>query len=304
MGQAVRRGGDEGLEGELRIELDGGALATVPTVPRLLAPSRRLTVGRGGVRRVSSDGRGGDAARRHDPQLAGTSGPDPHPVPAVDGRVPGAVVGRDRSRRRLEAGFRRMTQDLVEQGVRLDRRAGLTHLETAADGSTHLIGQGVLDHGQVARLDPFPDEPVGDRQDEDPVVERDRCDPGQPQLPRALRDLVPQRIRALRPEISSLRHRLVRSPLLPLDQIPLGVEPRNTERSSVRVIHGTYTVGRRPTRGDPRIAANIGRLGAAGRDRSLLSAGILAGRLRHEPRDRRLLSPLGHRNGTGKAGST
>ena len=252
VGQAVRRGGHEGLEGELRIELDGGALAAVPGLVR---PSRRLTVGRRRVRRVT-DGRGGDAARRPDrtacpgPQPGRSPHPRPHPhpgpVPVGDGRMPDPAMGRGRSRPRSGLRLGWMAQDLVEHRVGPDRRAGLSHLEPAADGSTHLVGQGVLDHRQVARLDPFPDQPVGDRQDEYAVVERDRLDPGQPQLPCALRDLVPQRIRALRPELSSLRHRPVRSPILPLDHIPVGVGPRNTERSSVWVIHRTYTAGPTP----------------------------------------------------------
>ena len=192
-----------------------------------------------------------------------------------------------------------VSQDLVERRIG-PGWTGVEDLEAATDRLTHLVGQGVLDHGQVAGLHPLPDQAVGHREDEDALVEGDRHDPGQPQLPRALRDLVPEGIRALRPKISSLRHRPVRPSLLPIDLSPFGLEPRIhsshefTGRSSVRVIGRRYTAGRRPTRGDRRIAANIGRLGAAGLD-PRPEAWIRAGRLRHEPCDRRLSLPLGHR---------
>ena len=168
VGQAVRGGGDEGLEGELRIELD----------------RRRLTA---------------------------RPGPGRSARPAAGARRAGRTPRRCRSRR-------------VGGGRFLD-------LEAAADRRTHLVGQGVLDHGEVPGLHPLPDQPVGDGQDEDPVGERDGLNPRQPQLPRALRHLVAQRSGAPCPEISSLIHRVAERPFS-----PLGVQPPCSERSSVRVI--------------------------------------------------------------------
>ena len=150
--QAVRRCGDEGLEGEFRVELD----------------RRRF--------------------------------------PACPGRPePGCGWGSGRQ-----------AEDLL--GGRLDGercRLVLLHLEAAPDGCTDLVGQGVLNHGQVARLHPLPDEPVGDRQDELTVGEGHGLYSREPQLPGALGHLVAQGPGAPCPKISCLGHCEFRTPLLP-----------------------------------------------------------------------------------------
>ena len=92
---------------------------------------------------------------------------------------------------------------------------GLLHLETAAHRPSHLVGQGVLNHGQVAGLHPLADEPVGDRQDELAVRKGHRLYPREPQLPRRLGYLVAQGPGAPCPKISGLGHCEFRTPLLP-----------------------------------------------------------------------------------------
>ena len=135
----------------------------------------------------------------------------------------------------------------------------LLDLEAAPDGASHLVGQGVLNHGQVARFDPLPDQPVGDRQGEHAVGEGHRLDPRQPELPRALRDLVTQGFGASRPEICRLRHGFAARPFS-----PLGIQPL------LGTILGTgnWTNVHRPadaTRAGLQIAPNMGGLAAAGR---------------------------------------
>ncbi len=200
MGQTVRGGRHEGLEGEFRIQLD----------------------------------------RR---------------------RLPAHAGDLDRLRASRGFGFGGQDRDLL--GCGFGRHgAALLDLEASPDRGPHLVGQGVLDHGEVARLHPFADEPVGHRQDEHAVGVAHGLDAREPELPRALRDLVAQRPGAPCPKISSLRHWYGRTPLLP---------PRRpascSERSSVRVIRRTYTVTDGATRADPQIAPNMGGLAAAGRAR-------------------------------------
>ncbi len=146
VGQPVRGGGHEGLEGELGVELDGGRL---PARPGRLPGLRR---------------HGGLAARAARPE------------------------------------------DLARDVGSVAAGLGLLDLEAAPDRRTHLVGQGVLDHGEVAGLHPLADEAVGDGQDEHAVGVRHGLDARQPELPRALRHLVAQGPGALCPEISCLGH--------------------------------------------------------------------------------------------------
>ena len=97
----------------------------------------------------------------------------------------------------------------------------MVDLEPPPDRGTHLVGQGVFDHGQVAGLDPFPDEAVGDGEDEDTVGEFDRLEPGQPELPGALGHLVAQGPGAPGPKICCLSHRVTALAERPFS--PLGV---------------------------------------------------------------------------------
>ena len=167
MSQPVRGCGDEGLEGEFRVQLD----------------SRRL--------------------------------------PADPGRLDGLSSS---------LGFGGQDQEFFGGALRC-RGAALLDLEAPPDRHPHLVGQGVLDHREVARLHPLADESVRHGQDEHAVGVAHGLDARQPELPRALRHLVAQRPGAPCPKISSLRHWYSRTPLLP---------PRRpatcSERSSVRVI--------------------------------------------------------------------
>jgi hypothetical protein len=70
------------------------------------------------------------------------------------------------------------------------RGARFVYFEPAPDRGADLVGQGVLDHGQVAGLDPLADQEVGHGQGEDAVGEVNRFQAGQPELPGALRHLV------------------------------------------------------------------------------------------------------------------
>ena len=153
VGQAVRRCGDEGLEGELRVELDGRRLPA----DLVLGPAR-LALG-----------------------------------PGSGGRPKTCSVG----------------------GLGRPAGLGLLDLEAAADRGPDLVGQGVLDHREVARLDPLPDEPVGDGEHELTVGVGHRLDAREPQLPGALRHLVAQGPGAPCPKISCLGHCEFRTPLLP-----------------------------------------------------------------------------------------
>ncbi len=149
--QAVRRGGDEVLEGEFRVELD---------------------------------------RRRFAPRPVGLG--------------------------RVALGFGGQSEDLL--GGRLERRRCrllFLHFEAAPDGRTHLVGQGVLNHRQVARLHPLADEPVGNRQDELTVGEGHGLNSREPELPRTLGHLVAKGPGAPCPKISCLGHCEFRTPLLP-----------------------------------------------------------------------------------------
>ena len=119
-------------------------------------------------------------------------------------------------------------------------RGGLEDLEPAPDGRTHLVGQRVLDHGQIARLHPLPDQPVGHARTKTPSWKSVGQDPREPQLPCGLRNLLAQGPCALRPEVCSLVHRCSDRPFS-----PLGVQPLRSERTSVRVIGRTYTAAPR-----------------------------------------------------------
>jgi hypothetical protein len=116
MGQAIRGGGDKGLEHELGVELDSGRL----------------------------------------PAAGRVQGHESGPVPL-------GLCGN--------------TEEFFEL-----RFFGLlvVNLQASPHRRTNLVGQGVLDHGEIACLNPLEDEAVGYGQDEHAVGELDRLDSGQP----------------------------------------------------------------------------------------------------------------------------
>ena len=83
----------------------------------------------------------------------------------------------------------RHTEKLFELGL---VSLPFLYFEAPPHRRANLVGQRVLDHGEITGLHPLPDQVVRDSQDEDTVVEIDGLNARQPQLPGRLGNLLAQ----------------------------------------------------------------------------------------------------------------